>query len=1686
MAKLKDGSRIYGDATVDKTLTVGNVTISGNLVVTGTTTSVNSTVTQLQDPIFELGGGANGGALTNNDGQERGILMHYYDGAVKDAFMGWHTSNAQFEFGSVATETSGNVAIGTHGNLKAGVFFGDAGGLSNIVGANVTGDVFYANYANFAGTVTGNAQSNITSVGNLTGLQIGNATTTGNVVINTNGNIAATGKISGLGSLYIGNSLSPTAEANIYGDLNVTGNVSGRFTGSVAAKGANTNIQFNDDGNQNATSGFTFTKTSNTVGIDNVSIAGTDGNISVTGVGRFIGSTGVNVKATSGSLNLTADGKDLTIDNTGVSYNSNFNVDSTGNITADGYLDVASNIWAAGGDFTVTATGNVSAKRGDFTSIKDTGLTDTQLVFTTGNVLGGSSTLTYASGLLKAGNVETSDANITGNITTKFSTTLSGKLLTTDNAGNLITSSVSFSNELLTVGNANVTSTTTTANLKVTGLASTSVPIVGTAGSITESANLTFSSNKLNTSDIKATGDIEGGTVTVNNLVQTQVVFADANGKLISDADMTFDGNKLTVANLTSGGHVRGNTVQSDNLIATRVVFANTGGNLTSDEFFTFTGGNLTANTIKAPVGIESVSIKANNLSTGSVVVADAGGALSQATGFSYSGTTLSAPNVSVSANITASNVYANSGIIGAQYLKGDGSNISGVTATSIAAANVTGTTLSSNVTTASITTLSSAMNNITMGSANSISGGNLLSASYLTGTLTTASQPNVTSVGTLTGLTVDGNISITGSGNGIKTDNLFYANGTAWDLQQAAGSNNYIQYNSDNNFAANSNFTFDPAAVSSTGKLTVTGQVDTGLVTATTGNITTVNSTNIFATTGNITTVNATTGNITTVVATTGNITTVNVTDIEASGNANINGWLKAKDTVITGNLTVTGTTTSVNTTTSQLTDPLLDLGNGANGAALTTNDAFDRGLLMHTRTGGTNNDLFMGWDNSNSEFVLAKSVSVTDNVVTLNGANATLQAANLADLRLSNIYAYNANFGGVVFSEGNITLGSGSYLNGNLNGNVSGSFTVTGGAGAIQFANASNVLTSNANINFDESNVALTVGNGSTTGKVIANLVTGTLTTASQPNVTSVGTLGNLNVATTLNVASSAFIANSGGIYTDGYYYANGSAIDFQTAAGSATQIQFKSSSGNDLAASANLTFDTSTSNLTVNGNIITGTGSGGNISGANVVSATLFVGSGANLTNINGANVSEVATATNVTGSSQSNITSVGTLTSLTVTNDITSTSGKVLAGQIGNSATYLYGDGSNVSGITASYINAANLTGSTLSSNVTSSSLTSVGSLNGLTIAANSNITMSGSASRLSGGNLVSATYLTGTLTTANQGNITTVGTLGSLTVTNDITSTTGKVLAGQIGNSATYLYGDGANIASVTGANVTGEVSYANVANAVAAGNLTGTTINSSVVTSSLTSVGTLGSLTVTNDITVTTGNIVAGNIGNPNTTLYGNGYNITDVTASSMDAGNLTGTTINSSVVTSSLTSVGTLSGLTATSTIDFTGASNVALGAVANVHITGGSSGQYLQTNGSGTLSFTTVELANIHNGTSNVAVAASGNVTAVVAGSNIITIATTGLTVTGVIEATGNITAANLISNAKIIASGTTDASSAITGTITTAGGISAEGNIYTGNVVGFAHGGGNTASAAYIKYNSTGAGSIDFIFN
>jgi len=110
------------------------------------------------------------------------------------------------------------------------------------------------------------------------------------------------------------------------------------------------------------------------------------------------------------------------------------------------------------------------------------------------------------------------------------------------------------------------------------------------------------------------------------------------------------------------------------------------------------------------------------------------------------------------------------------------------------------------------------------------------------------------------------------------------------------------------------------------------------------------------------------------------------------------------------------------------------------------------------------------------------------------------------------------------------------------------------------------------------------------------------------------------------------------------------------------------------------------------------------------------------------------------------------------------------------------------------------------------------------------------------------------------------------------------------------------------------------------------------------------------------------------------------------------------------------ITNVGTQLNFTSVGNVDFTGASNVLLGPVGNVFVTGGMSGQYLQTDGTGNLSWSTLGSGPLANGTSNIVIGYSDNVAVSVAGtSNVLNITSTGINVSTTIT-TSNITTSNL----------------------------------------------------------------------
>lgn len=196
------------------------------------------------------------------------------------------------------------------------------------------------------------------------------------------------------------------------------------------------------------------------------------------------------------------------------------------------------------------------------------------------------------------------------------------------------------------------------------------------------------------------------------------------------------------------------------------------------------------------------------------------------------------------------------------------------------------------------------------------------------------------------------------------------------------------------------------------------------------------------------------------------------------------------------------------------------------------------------------------------------------------------------------------------------------------------------------------------------------------------------------------------------------------------------------------------------------------------------------------------------------------------------------------------------------------------------------NAANLSGTALNTNIVSSNLTSVGTLGNLTVAGNISAT-SGTISA----NIVSANLLTGTLTTAAQPNITSVGTLASLDVNGNVIlgNGSGGTISGANLVSANYLTGTlttaaQPNITSVgtlTSLDVTGNISadyFTGNFSGNISGNVTVPGANTEVLFNDGNLLGANSSFTFnkTSNLLTVTGNIATGGIKTDNY-YYANG-----------------------------------------------------------------------------------------------------------------------------------------------------------------------------------------------------------------
>ena len=177
---LNSGSITSGFGTIDtgsSNITTTGTVSAGNLTVSGTTTTVNSTVMTVVDPIIHLQTASGGGALGTDTNKDVGLALQYHTGsAAKTAFLGFDDSAGKLTFIPDASLSS-EVVSGTAGTIVAnleGAVTGDVTGNADTATAlatgrtiGMTGDVVWTS-ASFTGSgnVTGAATIQAGSVEN--------------------------------------------------------------------------------------------------------------------------------------------------------------------------------------------------------------------------------------------------------------------------------------------------------------------------------------------------------------------------------------------------------------------------------------------------------------------------------------------------------------------------------------------------------------------------------------------------------------------------------------------------------------------------------------------------------------------------------------------------------------------------------------------------------------------------------------------------------------------------------------------------------------------------------------------------------------------------------------------------------------------------------------------------------------------------------------------------------------------------------------------------------------------------------------------------------------------------------------------------------------------------------------------------------------------------------------------------------------------------------------------------------------------------------------------------------------------------------------------------------------------------------------------------------------------------------
>ena len=1237
-----------------------------------------------------------------------------------------------------------------------------------------------------------------------------------------------------------------------------------------------------------------------------------------------------------------------------------FNLDTTANYTFANITATNANLGNAasanffigsGANLTSLPAGNISGQVAN-ALVASTVYTNAQPNITSVGTLTGI-TSTGTADLTGASNVAlgpVANVHITGGS--------NGQYLQTDGSGILSWSTVSSgSTSTISNGNSNVNIPTSNGNVNISSAGNANIVIVtGTgvniAGTLNTTGNTTvgnlFSSgsggNISNVNVISANTFIASGNITAGNIVTSGSGGNISNANVISanivNATLSANlGNSVTAnffigsgANLTSlpAGNISG---QVANALVASTVYTNaqpnitsvgtltslavTGnitagnanlGNLVTANFFSGNGSLLTGITVSAGNSIVNGNSNVSVIANGNITLSSAGNAniiVVTGTGVNIAGTLNATGNTTVG-NLVSSGSggnISNANVISANTFIASGN----ITATNINTTGSGGNIGNANVISANTFTASG---NITAGNANL---GNSVTANYFigtfygtansattatsattAGTVTTNAQPNITSTGTLTSITVSGSGSF---GANVNLNSFNITNLATPVASTDAATKQYVD---------------DVAQGLNVHDAVAAATPDT-LANITTGTITYNNGSSGVG------------ANLTT----TGTFNLIDNVNVQTSGTRIL---VKSEANAVYNGIYTWSNATVITRATDYNTVPEVEAGDFV---FCTGGTLYDNTGWVQTSTvaaiGTTGNNIEFTQFSGAGSYYAGTGLTLTGSTFSVNASQTQITSVGtLGNLTVTG----NATVGNLT------TSGSGGTLS-NINVVSANTFTASGNITAGN-ANLGNAVTANYFIGnlYGTANLATyattanSVAGGNVTGTVSAATTAGTVTTAAQPNITSVGTLTSLDV--TGNV--SAGNANLGNLVTANFFSGNGSLLTGITVSAGNSIVNGNSNvsviaNGNvttSVAGNANILIVTGTGvnvagtlNVTGNatvGNLIT-SGSGGNVSNVNVISANTFIASG-NITAVN-ANLGNAVTANYFIGSLY------GTANLATFATTANAVAGANVSGQVANA-------------------------------------------------------------------------LISGTVYTNAQPNITSVGTLSSLTATGNVTGgnlvTAGKVYSSDIINGGTGIY---------LAAGPSGYINFFTTGGDKASISDTGNIIASNIIANSTV-------FAVTANIS---GNVNAGNanLGNSAVANFftGNGSLLTNVTA--VTAGTVT------TNAQPNITSVGSLTGLTvsnATGVVDFTTTANVTLGAVANLHITGGTNADVLSTDGSGNLSWVAQSGGGgggsiISNGNSNVNIpTANGNINFTAVGNTNMVITGTGVNVAGTLNTTGNVT--------------------------------------------------------------------------